>query len=82
MQIPGISSPVSWMQQRTEPSHAHASCSFSHRYMNWDRVLRMMSRGKLDVLPMVSHKFKLEDCVEAFEAKDKLKVMFEIHPEE
>lgn len=56
--------------------------SFSHRYMNWDRVLRMMSRGKLDVLPMVSHKFKLEDCVEAFEAKDKLKVMFEIHPEE
>ena len=32
LQIPGIFSPVSWMQQRTEPSHAHASCSFSHRY--------------------------------------------------
>lgn len=56
--------------------------SFSHRYREWDRVLNMMARKKLDVLPMVSHKFKLEECVEAFEAKDKLKVIFEIDPEE
>lgn len=55
--------------------------SFSHRYKNWDRVLAMMSQKKIDVKPMVSHLFKLEDCVEAFEAKDKLKVLFEIHPE-
>ena len=55
--------------------------SFSHRYIDWDKTLDLISRGLLDLDPLVSHFFELEECEEAFAAKDKIKVVFRIHPE-
>ena len=62
-------------------SEVKIQCSFSHRYLNWDRVLRMMETGRLQVKPLISHKFPLEQCEEAFLAKDKIKVLFEVKKE-
>ena len=54
--------------------------AFSHRYKDWDKVLRMIDKGLLKVKPLASHFYTLEQCEEAFEAKDKIKVIFNINP--
>ena len=41
--------------------------SFSHNWPMWERVLRLLSTGLLDVKPVVGGYWKLEDWHEAFE---------------
>lgn len=55
--------------------------SFSHRYVDWDKTLELINRGLLNLKPLVSHFFTLEECEKAFAAKDKIKVVFKIHAE-
>lgn len=43
-----------------------------HKY--WDELLRMIQEGKLDPLPMISHRVRLEDL-------DKVYYKFERHEE-
>ena len=43
--------------------------SFSHRYHNWDRVLEMMSKGQIQAEPLISGRYKLEECEAAFTEK-------------
>lgn len=54
--------------------------SFSHRYLDWDKTLNMIGRGLLRIKPLISHHFRLEQCKEAFQAENKLKVVFDIYP--
>ncbi|MDL2219518.1 zinc-binding dehydrogenase [Ruminococcaceae bacterium OttesenSCG-928-O06] len=52
--------------------------SFSHRYPNWDRVLLMMSRGKLNTEALITGKYSFAECQAAFDVKDKIKTL--MHP--
>lgn len=41
---------------------------FQHRYNNtWPKAIRLVSAGLIDLKPLVTHRFQLEDAVEAFE---------------
>ena len=53
----------------------------SHRYWNWAKTLKLVEDKKLNLKPLISHHFMLQDAKEAFEATDKIKVLFDIHPE-
>ena len=55
--------------------------SFSHRYIDWDNTLGLVEAGYLKLKPLISHQFTLDEAKEAFEAKGKIKVIFNIHPE-
>lgn len=55
--------------------------AISQRYLNWDRVVELMERGLLNPEPLISHTFTLNQAQDAFDAKGKIKVLFEIHPE-
>ncbi|EPE10186.1 l-arabinitol 4-dehydrogenase [Ophiostoma piceae UAMH 11346] len=40
---------------------------FQYRYSNtWPRAIRLVQSGLIDLKPLVTHRFKLEDAVEAF----------------
>ena len=41
---------------------------FQYRYHNtWPKAIRLVSGGVIDLKALVTHRFKLEDAVEAFE---------------
>ena len=41
---------------------------FLYRYSNtWPRAIRLVSAGLIDLKPLVTHRFQLEDSLEAFE---------------
>ena len=41
---------------------------FQYRYANtWPKAIRRVSEGLIDVKPLVTHKFRLEDAPKAFE---------------
>jgi len=40
---------------------------FQYRYNNtWPKAIRLVSAGLIDLKPLVTHRFQLEDAVEAF----------------
>ena len=45
--------------------------SFSHNYPMWERVLRAMSSGMLDVSPLIGGTYPIEQWKEAFEAMER-----------
>lgn len=46
--------------------------SYSEKQNDWKESLKAMSEKKIDVRPLITHKFALEDCNKAFETiKDK-----------
>jgi len=41
---------------------------FQYRYNNtWPKAIRLVSAGLIDLKPLVTHRFRLEDAVEAFQ---------------
>jgi len=41
---------------------------FQYRYNNtWPKAIRLVSAGVIDLKPLVTHRFKLEEALEAFE---------------
>ena len=49
--------------------------SFSHNWPMWERVLRMMSTGQLDITPVLGGIYPLEQWEEAFEAMHSGKIL-------
>jgi L-iditol 2-dehydrogenase len=49
--------------------------SFSHNWPMWERVLRMMSTGQLDITPVLGGIYPLEKWEEAFEAMHSGKIL-------
>jgi alcohol dehydrogenase/L-iditol 2-dehydrogenase len=49
--------------------------SFSHNWPMWERVLRMMSTGQLDIGPVLGGIYPLEKWEEAFEAMHSGKIL-------
>ncbi|MTA96274.1 MAG: zinc-binding dehydrogenase, partial [Actinobacteria bacterium] len=49
--------------------------SFSHNWPMWERVLRMMSTGQLDITPVLGGIYPLENWEEAFEAMHSGKIL-------
>ena len=41
--------------------------SFSKAYNDWEESLKAMASGKLDVKPLITHKYPLSECNKAFE---------------
>jgi L-iditol 2-dehydrogenase len=49
--------------------------SFSHTWSTWERVLRLLAGGKLDVAPIIGGVWPLEEWREAFEAMHSGKIL-------
>jgi alcohol dehydrogenase/L-iditol 2-dehydrogenase len=49
--------------------------SFSHTWNTWERVLRLLAAGKLDVSPIIGGVWPLEEWREAFEAMHSGKIL-------
>lgn len=57
--------------------------TFSHTWSMWEAVLQLISGGNLKMKPMISHIYKLEQWLEAFETVDKkVAIKAIIHPGE
>lgn len=47
--------------------------SYGHRYPNWDRILNLMSSQKVNLLPLITHKFSLKDWEKGFSIAENMK---------
>lgn len=50
-------------------------CSFSSSYTSWERALSLVSRGEVNVEPLITHKFPLSQWKKAFEMVEKGKAI-------
>jgi L-iditol 2-dehydrogenase len=47
---------------------------FQYRYHDtWPKAIRLVSEGLIDLKPLVTHRFQLEDAVEAFQVASDIK---------
>ncbi|KAL1494455.1 hypothetical protein ABEB36_010053 [Hypothenemus hampei] len=58
----------------------------SMRYANdYETAIDMVSRGKVDIKPIITHRFKLEDACDAFEfaskKEEQIKVLIHVNPD-
>lgn len=53
----------------------HLQGSFSHNWPTWERVLRLLSEGLLDIDPVIGGIWSLEDWKEAFETMNSGKIV-------
>ncbi len=53
----------------------HLQGSFSHNWPTWERVLRLLSEGLLDIDPVIGGTWPLEDWKEAFETMHSGKIV-------
>ena len=54
--------------------------AFAHNVFTWPKAIAFIASGRVKVGPLVSHKFKFEDCEEAFSFKDPTKIKILMHP--
>ncbi len=54
--------------------------AFAHRVSTWPKAIRLIAEGKIKVAPLVSHKFKFEDCEKAFSFRDPMKIKVLMEP--
>lgn len=54
--------------------------AFAHRFPTWPKAIRLIAEGRVNAKDMITHKFKFDDCEEAFYLADPDKVKVLLHP--
>ncbi len=65
---------ISFMKEQTLQN------AFAHNVFTWPKAINLIATGRIQVEPLVSHKFKFDDCEEAFSLKDPTKIKILMHP--
>jgi len=53
---------------------------YAHRWPTWPKAIRLIAEGRVNAKDMITHRFRFEDCEEAFYLADPDKVKVLLHP--